>query len=352
MPFGVRTQFVMEPPAVLYLPDMTRRSLVFPALLLGSCQSISRDRRTAVRIAIGGRAALDFLPIYLAWKLGFYRDEGVDVTVEDLTSTPKAFQALLGGSAELVTGGYEGAIQMNQQGKPIEAVAVLERWPPFAVVIAPQFSRSIRTIADLKGHLVGVASPGSSTHRFLNYLLAKNGVMPSDITPVAVGVNFSMAAAVQHGKVAAAVAGPLGLDLVTKWLSSPVILADCRTERGVQQALGTSTLPASSLMVAAKWARSHPDILRKIGTATRRSLYWIHTHSPQEISDSMPQEYKGNDPDLYAEAVRDIRPVFSPDGLMPSAGPANVQRLVALSDGRARTANVDLSTTYTNRFIQ
>lgn len=330
---------------------MKRRSLVvLPAILLGGCWSARQQYRPAVRIAVGGRAALDFIPVYLASKLGFFRDEGLDVSLEDLPSTPKAFQALLGGSADLVTGGYDSAIQMNLQGKSIEAIAVLERWPPFVLVVAPQFAPSVRTIADLKGRQVGVASPGSATHRFLNYLLVKNGLSPSEITPVAVGVNFSMAAAVQHGKVVAAVAGPLGLELLSK--SSPVILADCRTEHDAYEALGTSTLPSSSLMVAADWAHSHPELVRKIGTATRRSLAWIQRHSPEDIGRSMPQEYKAEDPALYVAAVRDIRPIFSPDGLMPSAGPANVQRFVSFSDQRARTVKIDLSSTYTNQFIQ
>src|SRR4051794_15700082 len=108
---------------------MKRRSLLLPAILLGSCSSGRRRHRPAVRIAVGGRAALDFIPVYLASKLGFFREEGLDVSLEDLPSTPKAFQALLGGSADVAAGGYDGAIQTNLEGKSIEAIAVLECWP-------------------------------------------------------------------------------------------------------------------------------------------------------------------------------------------------------------------------------
>jgi NitT/TauT family transport system substrate-binding protein len=286
----------------------------------------------------------------VAWSLGFFRDEGLDVSLQDLASTPKALQALLGGSTDLVAGAYDGAVQMNIEGKLIQAIAVLERWPPFAVVVAPQSARSLRTISDLKGRVVGVASPGSSTHRFLNYLLARNGLSPSDTTVVGVGVNFSMAAAIQHGQVDAAVAGPLGMALLSKQ-SSPAILADCRTEKGAQATLGTSNLPSSALMVRAEWARSHTDIVHRIGNATLRSLAWIQAHSPEDISNAMPQEYKAEDAALYLAAVRDIRPTFSPDGVMPPDGPANVHRFLGVSDDRARSANIDISTTYTNEFI-
>jgi NitT/TauT family transport system substrate-binding protein len=329
---------------------MKRRSFVFSAITIAGCRS-AQQHKPRVRIAVGGRAALDYIPIYVASALGLFRDEGIDVSLQDLASTPKAVQALLGGSTDLVAGAYDGAIQMSIEGKSIKAIAVLERWPPFALVVASQSAPSVRTIADLKGRVVGVASPGSSTHRFLNYLLARSGLSPSDITTVGVGVNFSMAAAVQHGQVDAAVAGPLGVALLSRH-SSPATLADCRTEHGAQTTLGTSNIPSSSLMVGADWARSHPEIMRKIGSATRRSLRWVQAHSPEDISRSMPQEYKGDDPDVYLAAVRDIRPTFSPDGMMPSDGPANVQRFLGVSDQRARTATIDLSTTYTNEFIK
>jgi NitT/TauT family transport system substrate-binding protein len=199
--------------------------------------------------------------------------------------------------------------------------------------------------------VVGVSSPGSGTHRFLNYLLARNGLALSDISAVGVGVNFSMAAAVQHGKVDAAVAGPLGIAVLSK-ASRPVILADCRTEEGAQATLGKSNHPSSALMVRPAWAHAHPDTVRRLCKATRRSLAWIQAHSPEDISNAMPQEYKGQDPAVYLGAIHDIRPAFSPDGIMPADGPANVYRFLAVSDERAHNTKIDLQATYTNEFIQ
>jgi NitT/TauT family transport system substrate-binding protein len=330
---------------------MKRRSLVFPAILLAGCRSASQPHRQGVRIGVGGRAALDFIPVYLASSLGFFRDEGIDVTLQDLASTPKAIQALLGGSTDVVAGAYDGAVQMSIEGKSIQAIAVLERWPPFALVVAPQSAASLKSIPGLRGQVIGVATPGSSTHRFLNYLLARNGLALSDISPVGVGVNFSMAAAIQHGQVAAAVAGPLGIALLSK-SSRPAILVDCRTEKGAQETLGTSNLPSSALMVLPEWAGANPEIMRRLCKAIRRVLGWIQAHSPEDISNAMPPEYKGNDATVYLEAVRDIRPAFSPDGIMPPDGPANVLKFLAVSEERARNTNIDLQKTYTNVYMQ
>jgi NitT/TauT family transport system substrate-binding protein len=328
---------------------MYRRPFVLGTIFIAGCMSSER-RIPEVRIAVGGRAALDFIPIYLASSLGFCRQEGVSVTIQDLASTPKALQALLGGSSDMVVGMYDGALQMSLEGKSVQSIAILERWPPFGLVVGTR-ATEVRTIADLKGKLIGVASPGSSTHRFLNYLLARNGLKPEDVKAVGVGVNFSMAAALRHGQVDAAIAGPLGMALLSKNANMSV-LADCRTASGAEAVLGTSNLPAGALMIVPKWARAHSDAVNRVGRATRRALAWIRTHTAQEISDAMPQEHKGEDPGVYRTAVRDIQSAFSAEGLMPPDGPEHVLEMLQVTDGRAGTTRIDLLATYTNEFIR
>ena len=98
---------------------MNRRSFVFPPLLLlGACRSARQELRPIVRIAVAGRAALDYLPIYLASALGFFRGAGIDVDIQDLASGPKALQALLGGSTDLVAAAYEGALRLSMRVNP------------------------------------------------------------------------------------------------------------------------------------------------------------------------------------------------------------------------------------------
>ena len=320
-------------------------------IILTGCGSAPRRRTADVRIAIGGRAALDFIPVYLASSLGIFREEGLEVTLQDLASTAKATQALLGGSTDVVAGGYDAAVQLTIKGQPMQAIATLERWPPLVVVAAPRSARQLRTIRDLKGTVVGVSSPGSSTHRFINYLLVKNGMALSDISTVGVGVNFTMAAAIQQGQVDAAVAGPLGMALLGQKLNL-ITLADCRTAEGARQTLGTDKFPFTVLMARPEWIRENLEIVRKLGQATRRALAWIHAHSAEDVSNAMPQEYKGQDAAVYLRAVHDILPAFSADGVMPADGPANVKDFLGASDQHARDASIDLTATYTNEFVQ
>jgi NitT/TauT family transport system substrate-binding protein len=73
------------------------------------------------------------------------------------------------------------------------------------LAVAPALSGTIRTVRDLKGRAVGVSTPGSATHQFLNFLLVTNSLSPEDVSVVSVGMSASSLAALDRGKVDAAV---------------------------------------------------------------------------------------------------------------------------------------------------
>jgi NitT/TauT family transport system substrate-binding protein len=142
-----------------------------------------------------------------------------------------------------------------------------------------------------------VASPGSSTHRFLNYLLARHGLAVSDISTVGVGVNFqwpprfSTARWMRPSRVH------------SEWRCSRKSrpAPSCRLPQGARAAgtLGTSNLPSSALMVRPEWGRANADIVCGVGKATRRSLAWMQAHSPEDISNAVPQDCKVQDAAMY-----------------------------------------------------
>src|SRR5206468_7330765 len=189
------------------------------------------------------------------------------------------------------------AFAMTGQGKPLQSIAVIERWPPL-VLVASTSNHQTRIVRDLKGQTVGVSSLGFSSHQFLNYLLSRNGLTPSDVTPVGVGVNFTMAAAIEHGKVEAAIAGPLGRALLEK-NAAVTSIVDCRTAEGARSALGTDNLPFICLLARSDSVHEQPETLRNIGKAMVWSLLWVHTHSAEEVMRAIPEEYRGKDPALY-----------------------------------------------------
>ena len=157
---------------------------------------------TPVRIAIGGQAQLIYLAATLAQELGFYDDERLAVTLQDFPGGQKSLEALLGGSTDVVCGFYDHTIVMATEHRDLRAFVAMLRYPGLVAVAA---NPSVHQIEDLKGKIVGVSSAGSSTHFFLNYLLAKHGMKPEDVSAASIGMSATAVAAMTHGKVDAAI---------------------------------------------------------------------------------------------------------------------------------------------------
>src|SRR4051812_15864446 len=153
----------------------------------GCRQQTSSPHRTPVRMAVGSQTELVYLASTLAQQLGYYEQEGLNVAIADATGGSKALEALLGGSADVVTGFYDHTIQMAAEGKSIQAFVTMVRYPGAVAVLSPEGARKIHRLEDLKGATAGVTAPGSSSHFFLNFLLVKHGLSPSDLSVIGLG---------------------------------------------------------------------------------------------------------------------------------------------------------------------
>src|SRR5215212_8927422 len=148
-----------------------------------SCGSPARDGATRhVRIAVGGQTQLIYLPTTLARELGFYRDEGIDAELEDFAGGAKALQALVGGSADVVSGFYDHTIQMAADGRQFVAFVAMLRFPGMVIATSPQRASTVLRVDDLKGRVVGVTSAGSSSQMLLTYLLQRHGVAADSVS--------------------------------------------------------------------------------------------------------------------------------------------------------------------------
>src|SRR3974390_3387904 len=87
--------------------------------LAGPAQAQGPLEKTKVHIAVGGKAAFYYLPLTIAEQLGYFKAEGLDVTISDFAGGAKALQALVGGSADVVSGAYEHTINMQAKNQAI-----------------------------------------------------------------------------------------------------------------------------------------------------------------------------------------------------------------------------------------
>ncbi|CAN0465091.1 unnamed protein product, partial [Phaeothamnion confervicola] len=143
--------------------------------------------KTKVVLAVGGKAALYYLPLTLAERLGFFSDEGLDVEIHDFSGGSRSLQALIGGSADVVAGAYEHTIVMQTLAQKVQAFVLQAKNPGLELGIRSDKAAGYSWPKDLKGMRIGVSAPGSSTHMLVNHLLASVGLTPDDVSVIGVG---------------------------------------------------------------------------------------------------------------------------------------------------------------------
>ncbi len=324
---------------------MLRRRFLAAPLALAGC-SKPGPSRPAVRIAVGGQAQLVYLPATLAQQLHHYEQEGLDVSLIDFPGGSKALEALLGGSADVVSGYFDHVIQLNSDGRSLRAFVTMQRYPGLALVVSPATTKSIQSIADLKGAIAGVSSPGSSTDLFLRYLLQQHNVDAASVSFTGIGMSAGAVAAMERAKVDVAImADPAITMLAHRTKTTLRILADTRTPEGVKAAFGVEQYPAAVLYSTSEWLAKNAATAAALARAMRKTLAHIQA-SPGAIAAAMPKEFQGDDPALYAEAVSKALPMYSPDGRMPPDGPAAVKHVLSVTLPKVRDASINLRDTY------
>src|SRR2546423_5199872 len=169
------------------------------ALAFASAAEPQAPEKRQITLGVGGKTALYYLPLTIAERLGHFKEQGLDVAINDFRGGAQSLQALVGGSVDVVTGAYEHTITMQAKGQDIKAVIELGRFPGIVVGVRKERSASYKSFADLKGMKIGVSAPGSSTNFFVMYLLSKAQLKPTDASYIGVGIGPSAVAAIQKG---------------------------------------------------------------------------------------------------------------------------------------------------------
>ena len=194
--------------------------------------------QTKITIAVGGGACLCYLPTVLAKQLGEYDKAGLAVELVDLKGGSDALKAVLGGSADVVSGYFDHCVNLAAKKQELQAFVVYDRYPGLVLVVSPSHNAEIKSIKDLAGKKVGVSAPGSSTDFFLKFLLKKNGVDPADIAVIGVGLGATAVAAMEQGQIDAAVMLDPAVTVLQGSHPDLQILSDTRTQKDNQAVFG------------------------------------------------------------------------------------------------------------------
>jgi len=328
--------------------SLAKIAAVLSALLLTTTFASAQSK---VTIAIGGGACLCYLPTVLAKQLGEYDKAGLSVELVDLKGGSDALKAVLGGSADVVSGYFDHTVNLAAKKQEMQSFVVYDRYPGLVLVVSPGHTAEITSVKDLAGKKVGVSAPGSSTDFFLKYLLKKNGVDPNNVSVIGVGLGATAVAAMQQGQIDAAVMLDPAVTILQAAHADLRILSDTRTEHDTREVFG-GDYPGGALYATTAWIKAHPKEAQGLTGAILNTLTWIHAHSAEEIAEKMPSNIVGKDKAQYIAALKNTIPMYSTTGLMDPKGADAVLAVFSTSSPDVAKANIDVTKTYTNAFVE
>ena len=336
---------------------MERRTFLKSAGALGLAAALGpkafaqgAPEKAKVTLGVGGKPLLYYLPLTIAERKGFFKEQGLEVEINDFGGGAKSLQALIGGSVDVVTGAYEHTIRMQAKGQDVRAITELGRFPAIVIAVKKDKAGQVKSAADFKGLKIGVTAPGSSTALTAQYAMVKAGLKPSDAAIIGIGSGASGVAAMQKGEIDVI----SHLDPVIAKLESDgdiVVLIDTRTEAGTRALFGGSN-PAATLYSKKEFIDANPGTTQALVNAFMKSLKWLQTAKPQDVADTVPPEYHLGDKALYLKAVQNSLESYSRTGIVPPEGMASVMDMLKQLDPELKDAKVDLAATFDDRFVK
>ena len=266
--------------------------------LFSPFRSLGADR---VRFAYPAKS-LNYLPITLGRDKGIFQAENIDLQMILVASTIQV-AALTTGDIDF-SGAQSQVMAGAARGLAVKVVGFLTIKPSFWLMAKPE----IKSMAELKGKIIGITAIGSSTDTLARFLVSKNGLVPDrDVAFLGTGTTANILTAMKAGTVDAGVLSPpfnaFGKQLGYRTLA---YFGDY-----VEQSL-------SGLGTSDKMIRDRPELVKRMLSATIKSLRFIQQR-PADTIQFIAKEWTV-DAAAADELYKSMVLAFSKDGGMDEKG--------------------------------
>ncbi len=234
----------------------------------------------------------------------------------------------------------------------MQSFVVYDRYPGFALVVSPKHADKVKSVKDLANLKVGVSAPGSSTDFFLKYILKKNGVDPNSVGVVGIGLARNGGCRDGAGLGRGRDHARSGDHATCRAATRTCAFSSTPARRRTRSTCSAANIRAARSTPAPTGSRRIRRSAQALTTAIVNTLKWIHSHTPEEIMAKMPPELVGPDKALYLEALKNTLPMYSLTGRMDPKGAKAVLDVFSQSSPDVAKAKIDLSKTFTNKFVE
>lgn len=265
-------------------------------LALTGCGKKQTDAGAGTAVVLNEVAhSIFYAPMYVAIEEGYFKEEGIDLTLVTGFGADKTMTAVLTGEADIGFMGSESTVYTYAGGTEdyvVNFAQLTQRAGNFLVAREP--------IADfdwdmLKGKKVLGGRAGGMPEMVFEYILEKNNIDPASDVQIDQSIDF--------GSTAAAFSGGQG-DFTVEFEPHATMLEQ-KGDGYVVASLGEDSgyVPYTSFSAKKSYLEKNAAVIQAFTNALQKGMDYVQTHTPAEIAKVIAPQFDGTDMDTLTAIV-------------------------------------------------
>jgi NitT/TauT family transport system substrate-binding protein len=324
--------------------------LIWPLLqilLLSASSDALAEPKARFVLAVDRMLEIRNLPVLIADRQGYFRAEGLNLTVTDMREDVPTEEQMADGRIDGAMAFYHHTIVGQASGFHNTAVIAMGISPAVKIMVANRLKDTVRSVADLKGRKIITGGGNSGKTTAANWYVTHAGLSIDDIVRLPISDREKMLGMLIDGSADAIVTHEPDASFYAE-KNAAFVFADITDKASTVKALG-SVFPTTALYLPTETIRAQPETVQHLVNALMKALSFINTHTPKEIAAVLPKQALGKNPDEYLSVlVKDVRMYESDGRFLTDAVNAEWTAMAALNP---KYRNIDIAETYTNRFV-
>ena len=295
---------------------------------------------------------LIWAPLYIARKLDYFKDEGIDLQVAIVKSGPAALTAVTTGSAQIAMGFPATPIQAIGKGLDVKIFAELCNQFIAELMLRNDVAARLQLDAaspiearlrGLKGLTIATNGTGSANDYLLRRMVRDAGLRDGDVTITPIGAGATILAAVDQKRIDGFVATPPINFIATRDHASTQLIDFTTGEYRPVAGIIYVGLAASE-----DWLKANPALASRVVRAVARALALMHD-DPAAAKAAVRTFFPGTDQALFDAGWESQLASFPKTPRLAPADIATTMDFAAIMLGRP--VGIDASRIFTNDYV-
>jgi len=237
-----------------------------------------------------------YAPQYAAIELGYFEEEGIDLTLQTGFGADKTMTAVVSGEADIGFMGSEASIYAYSQGAEDYVVNFAQLTQRAGNFLVAREKLTDFTWEDLKDQYVLGGRRGGMPQMVFEYILRKNSIDPENDLTIDQSIDF--------GSTAAAFSG--GQADFTVEFEPHATMLELEGKGYVVASLGVDSgyVPYTAYSARRSYLAEHPDIVQKFTNALQKGMDYVNAHTPEEIAVTIQPQFAETDLETITTIVK------------------------------------------------